>query len=244
MTTLAEENSSDLWGHPRGLYICFATELWERFSFYGMKYLLLLYLTKYHLFSDAAGLGVLGSYASLVYAMPVLGGLIADRFIGMRKAITFGGLLLVAGHLGMAFEGEAARQTAAGIVRDDQALSIFYLSLALIVVGVGFLKPNISTVVGKLYPEGDPRRDAGFTIFYMGINIGALLATLSCGFIAEAYGWHYGFGLAAIGMLLGGGYDSRFPLVAEPLSNVIGALTEKKEEPTGGFGKSAGFGKK
>ena len=185
MTTLAEDNSNDLWGHPRGLYICFATELWERFSFYGMKYLLLLYLTKYHLFSDAAGLGVLGSYASLVYAMPVLGGLIADRFIGMRKAVTFGGFLLVVGHLGMAFEGEAARQTAAGIVRDDQALSIFYLSLALIVVGVGFLKPNISTVVGKLYPEGDPRRDAGFTIFYMGINIGAFSATLLCGWLGE-----------------------------------------------------------
>ena len=111
----------DLWGHPKGLYICFATELWERFSFYGMKYLLLLYLTKYHLFSDAAGLGVLGSYASLVYAMPVLGGLVADRFIGMSKAVTFGGILLVAGHLGMAFEGEAARQTADGIVRDVAA---------------------------------------------------------------------------------------------------------------------------
>jgi len=203
MTTLAEDTGNDLWGHPRGLYICFATELWERFSFYGMKYLLLLYLTKYHLFSDAAGLGVLGSYASLVYAMPVLGGLIADRFIGMRKAVTFGGLLLVAGHLGMAFEGEAARQTAAGIVRDDQALSIFYLSLALIVVGVGFLKPNISTVVGKLYPDGDPRRDAGFTIFYMGINIGAFSATLLCGWLGEVYGWSWGFGAAGIGMLLG-----------------------------------------
>ena len=104
--------------HPTGLTILYLTEVWERFSFYGMKYLLLLYLTKYHLFSDAAGLGVLGSYASLVYAMPVLGGLIADRFIGMRKAVTFGGLLLVAGHLGMAFEGEAAHQTAVGIVRD------------------------------------------------------------------------------------------------------------------------------
>ena len=172
MTTLAEDTGNDLWGHPRGLYICFATELWERFSFYGMKYLLLLYLTKYHLFSDAAGLGVLGSYASLVYAMPVLGGLIADRFIGMRKAVTFGGLLLVAGHLGMAFEGEAARQTAAGIV-------------------------------GKLYPEGDPRRDAGFTIFYMGINIGAFSATLLCGWLGEVYGWSWGFGAAGIGMLLG-----------------------------------------
>ena len=135
MSTTSSSPSGDLWGHPKGLYICFATELWERFSFYGMKYLLLLYLTKYHLFSDAAGLGVLGSYASLVYAMPVLGGLVADRFIGMRKAVTFGGALLVLGHLGMAVEGDAARQTADGIVRDDGALSIFYLSLALIVVG-------------------------------------------------------------------------------------------------------------
>ena len=193
----------ELWGHPKGLYICFGTELWERFSFYGMKYLLLLYLTKYHLFSDAAGLGVLGSYASLVYAMPVLGGLIADRFLGTRKAVTLGALLLVAGHLGMAFEGEAARSTADGIVRDEQALSVFYLSLALIVVGVGFLKPNISTVVGKLYAEGDPRRDAGFTIFYMGINVGAFTATLLCGWLGEVYGWSWGFGAAGIGMLLG-----------------------------------------
>ena len=201
--TRASQIEGDLWGHPKGLYICFGTELWERFSFYGMKYLLLLYLTKYHLFSDTAGLGVLGSYASLVYAMPVLGGLIADRFLGMRKAVTLGALLLVAGHLGMAFEGEAARSTADGIVRDEQALSVFYLSLALIVVGVGFLKPNISTVVGKLYAEGDPRRDAGFTIFYMGINIGAFTATLLCGWLGEVYGWSWGFGAAGIGMLLG-----------------------------------------
>ncbi|MBM13240.1 MAG: MFS transporter [Halieaceae bacterium] len=199
----AAQVEGDLWGHPKGLYICFGTELWERFSFYGMKYLLLLYLTKYHLFSDTAGLGVLGSYASLVYAMPVLGGLIADRFIGMRKAVTFGGLLLVAGHLGMAFEGEAARQTSDGILRDEKALSFFYLSLALIVVGVGFLKPNISTVVGRLYPEGDARRDAGFTIFYMGINVGAFAATLLCGWLGEVYGWSWGFGAAGIGMLFG-----------------------------------------
>lgn len=202
-STLTTDSPPDLWGHPKGLYICFGTELWERFSFYGMKYLLLLYLTKYHLFSDASGLGVLGSYASLVYAMPVLGGLIADRFIGMRKAVTLGGILLVAGHLGMAFEGEAARETANGIVRDEQALSVFYLSLALIVVGVGFLKPNISTVVGKLYAEGDPRRDAGFTIFYMGINVGAFTATLLCGWLGEVYGWSWGFGAAGVGMLLG-----------------------------------------
>ncbi|NCZ63174.1 MAG: MFS transporter, partial [Cellvibrionales bacterium] len=203
MTATPIPSHKDFLGHPPGLFICFGTELWERFSFYGMKYLLLLYLTKYHLFSDEAGLGVLGSYAALVYAMPVLGGLIADRYLGMRRAVIFGGLLLVAGHLGMAFEGEQARATDAGIVRDDDALQIFYLSLALIVMGVGFLKPNISTVVGKLYADDDPRRDSGFTIFYMGINIGAFTATLFCGWLGEVYGWSYGFGAAGIGMLFG-----------------------------------------
>jgi len=193
----------DFLGHPKGLYICFGTELWERFSFYGMKYLLLLYLTKYHLFTDEAGLGVLGSYAALVYAMPVIGGLIADRYLGMRRAVVFGGLLLVAGHLGMAYEGEAARRVNDNIIQDTGALQFFYLSLALIVMGVGFLKPNISTVVGKLYSEDDPRRDAGFTIFYMGINLGAFTATLLCGWLGEVYGWSYGFGAAGIGMLLG-----------------------------------------
>lgn len=195
--------TGDFLGHPKGLYICFGTELWERFSFYGMKYLLLLYLTKYHLFTDEAGLGVLGSYAALVYAMPVVGGLIADRFIGMRRAVVFGGLLLVVGHFGMAFEGNAAQQSASGIIRDERALQVFYFSLALIVMGVGFLKPNISTVVGKLYAENDPRRDAGFTIFYMGINLGAFTATLLCGWLGEVYGWAYGFGAAGIGMLFG-----------------------------------------
>lgn len=202
MNTVANA-SRDFLGHPRGLYICFGTELWERFSFYGMKYLLLLYLTKYHLFTDEAGLGVLGSYTALVYAMPVIGGLIADRFLGMRRAVVFGGLLLVLGHLGMAYEGEAAQQTAAGVVQDTQALEVFYFSLALIIMGVGFLKPNISTVVGKLYGEGDSRRDSGFTIFYMGINIGAFTATLLCGWLGEVYGWAYGFGAAGIGMLFG-----------------------------------------
>ena len=190
-------------GHPAGLYICFGTELWERFSFYGMKYLLLLYLTKYHLFDDSTGLAVLGSYTALVYAMPLLGGLIADRYLGMRRAVVYGGLLLVAGHLGMAFEGEQARMLEGSVVRDDGALQIFYLSLALIIMGVGFLKPNISTVVGKLYAEDDPRRDAGFTIFYMGINVGAFTATLLCGWLGEVYGWAYGFGAAGIGMSLG-----------------------------------------
>ncbi|MFT5483600.1 MAG: POT family proton-dependent oligopeptide transporter, partial [Halieaceae bacterium] len=196
--------SNDFLGHPRGLFICFATEMWERFSFYGMKFLLLLYLTKYHLFSDIEGLSVLGSYAALVYATPVLGGLLADRYLGMRKSVVWGGILLVCGHLGMAWEGEQASRSIEGtIVRDDSALQVLYFSLALIIVGVGFLKPNISTIVGKLYEEGDRRRDAGFTIFYMGINIGAFLATILCGYLGETYGWKYGFGAAGIGMTLG-----------------------------------------
>ena len=194
---------TSFFGHPRGLFICFATEMWERFSFYGMKFLLLLYLTKYHLFSDSNGLEVLGGYAALVYAMPVLGGLLADRYLGMRKAVVFGGILLVLGHLGMAFEGEAARRQGDAILRDESALQIFYFSLALIVIGVGFLKPNISTIVGRLYSEQDSRRDAGFTIFYMGINLGAFSATLLCGYLGETYGWRYGFGAAGIGMLIG-----------------------------------------
>jgi len=185
------------------LFVCFATELWERFSFYGMKFLLLLYPTKYHLFSDAGGLEVLGGYAALVYAMPVIGGLLADRYLGMRKAVIFGGVLLALGHLGMAVEGEQARNEGGLIVRDDSALQVFYFSLALIVIGVGFLKPNISTIVGRLYPQDDHRRDAGFTIFYMGINIGAFAATLLCGYLGETYGWRYGFGAAGIGMIIG-----------------------------------------
>ncbi|MEY4932922.1 MAG: hypothetical protein RLZZ403_1242, partial [Pseudomonadota bacterium] len=195
--------SDELFGHPKGLYICFATELWERFSFYGMRFLLLLYLTKYHLFKDVDGLNILGAYAGLAYALPVIGGLLADRYLGMRKAVMFGGILLILGHFGMAFEGEAARLVDGVVVRDTAALQVFYLSLSLIAVGVGFLKPNISTIVGRLYAEKDPRRDSAFTIFYMGINIGAFTATLLCGWLGETFGWSYGFGAAGIGMLVG-----------------------------------------
>jgi len=194
---------SEFLGHPKGLYVCFATEMWERFSFYGMKFLLLLYLTKYHLYTDGMSLDVLGGYAALVYAMPVIGGLLADRYLGMRKAVVFGGSLLVLGHLGMAVEGEAASNISGVITRDESALQVFYFSLALIVIGVGFLKPNISTIVGQLYEMDDPRRDAGFTIFYMGINLGAFSATLLCGYLGETFGWAYGFGAAGIGMLIG-----------------------------------------
>mgnify|MGYP002700428322 CR=1 FL=1 len=221
-------NADELFGHPKGLYVCFATELWERFSFYGMKFLLLLYLTKYHLFTDAAGYDVLGAYAGLVYALPVIGGLLADRYLGMSKAVVFGALLLSCGHLLMAYEGQQAVHYAAGtllesdvtlnngtvltagtlihnpiIVQDVVALKVLFAALALIAVGVGFLKPNISTIVGQLYPDGDPRRDAGFTIFYMGINLGSFAAILLCGWLGETFGWGYGFGAAGIGMLLG-----------------------------------------
>lgn len=192
-----------LFGHPIGLYVCFFTEMWERFSFYGMKALLLLYLIKYHLFTDDHGYNMIGAYGGLVYAIPVIGGLLADRFLGMRKAVIFGGILLVCGHLGMAIEGHQATVENGVVHRDENALQIFYFSLALIVVGVGFLKPNISTIVGKLYGENDPRRDSGFTIFYAGINLGAFVSSLLCGWLGETYGWRYGFGAAGIGMLFG-----------------------------------------
>lgn len=221
-------SQTELFGHPKGLYICFATELWERFSFYGMKYLLLLYLTKYHLFTDTMGFNVLGSYAGLVYALPLIGGMIADRYLGMRKSVVFGGILLSLGHILMAVEGHQAISYAAGTTlaqdlqlasgqvlaagtvltesitwRDTGSLKVFYFALALIVMGVGYLKPNISTIVGRLYAEGDARRDSGFTIFYMGINIGSFTATVLCGWLGETYGWKYGFGAAGIGMIFG-----------------------------------------
>jgi POT family proton-dependent oligopeptide transporter len=204
MTNEALSNKNDFFGHPRALFILFFTEMWERFSFYGMKALLIFYLTKYYLFSDDAGNLLIGSYAALVYAMPVVGGFIADRYLGFRKAIVFGGILLVLGHLGMAYEGNATTKSLTGeISRDDFALQIFYLSLAFIVMGVGFLKANISSLVGELYNEGDKRRDSGFTIFYMGINLGSFLATLVCVWLGEVYGWSYGFAAAGVGMLLG-----------------------------------------
>ncbi|SFC66126.1 peptide MFS transporter [Pseudoalteromonas denitrificans] len=231
-TTVTSENTQmsqdELFGHPKGLYVCFATELWERFSFYGMKYLLLLYVTKYHLFSDGEGLEVLGAYAGLVYALPVIGGMLADRYLGMRKAVLFGGILLCLGHLLMAVEGHQAVQYVAGTllesdltlndgtvilagtkltqtvkIQDVAALNVFYFALALIVVGVGFLKPNISTIVGQLYAQDDPRRDSGFTIFYMGINLGSFMATIICVYLGETFGWGYGFGAAGIGMFFG-----------------------------------------
>jgi POT family proton-dependent oligopeptide transporter len=281
-------------GHPRGLVILFLTEMWERFSYYGMRALLVLYLTQHFLFGPKEAQGIYAAYAALVYLMPVVGGMIADKYLGSRKAVIIGAVLLVAGHFMMAFEGNGGRENltigattyelqvegrdqnrtifavngdertqilispegvsravaapvtapvaapavepaadpAAVVAADAGALAvveaagfpaftptggyslettrdlgfgepILFFALSLIIVGVGFLKANISTVVGHLYEENDPRRDGGFTIFYVGINLGSVLATAACSYLGIKYGWAYGFGLAGIGMTLG-----------------------------------------
>ena len=175
-------------GHPPGLYMLFFAEMWERFCFYGMRALLVLYLTKGFLgMTDEAGGNVYASYNALVYLTPILGGIIADRVLGYRWAIILGGIVMAIGEFTLLIEQEFA----------------VYAGMALIICGNGLFKPNISSMVGKLYKEGDPRRDAGFTIFYMGINIGALTSTLLCGWVGENYSYTYGFGLAGIGMLAG-----------------------------------------
>jgi len=256
-----DDNQKTILGHPRGLVILFFTEMWERFSYYGMRGLLILYLTQHFLFSDEKSSLLYGAYTALVYVMTIVGGSLADRYLGSRKAVTFGAILLTLGHFGMAFEGDGSRQLLnynnaqyeikldgrggdaqqfivsdqgqsyisfteqdlvieepnnvglpATISRDsfttsvetqDLYLNILYLSLALLIAGVGFLKANISTMVGALYGFGDTRRDSGFTIFYMGINLGSALSAIFCGYLGINYGWKYGFGLAGIGMLAG-----------------------------------------
>lgn len=186
--------------HPKGLYILFFAEMWERFSYYGMRALLIFYLTKHFLFTDGQAYGIYGAYTTLVYITPVIGGMLADRYLGQRKAILIGAILLVLGHAGMAIEGEPVTDPA---FRDATVLNIFYLSLALIIAGTGFLKANISAIVGELYEKTDPRRDGAFTLFYVGINLGAAGGALIAGTVGETYGWGYGFGLAGIGMLAG-----------------------------------------
>ncbi|WP_340064611.1 peptide MFS transporter [Ascidiimonas aurantiaca] len=187
-------HEKELFGHPVGLYILFLTEMWERFSYYGMRGILVLYLTAKTVgenpglgWLDAEALSLYGWYTMLVYVASIPGGIIADKIIGQKRAVMIGGLLLVAGH---------------GILSIEEMWA-FYSGLGLIVSGVGMLKPNISTLVGGLYRQGDERRDKGFSIFYIGINAGAALASLVVAFIADLYGWHAGFGLAAIGMVLG-----------------------------------------
>ena len=182
-------------GHPRGLFMLFFAEMWERFSYYGMRALLVLYLTKHWLFSDGEASMVYGAYTALVYITPVIGGYLADKYLGQRKAVLYGAVLLTFGHFLMGFEGDGGG--------DSPALNAFWLALAFIIVGSGFLKANISVMVGQLYPRTDVRRDGAYTIFYMGINLGAFLGSLLCGYLGETYGWKYGFGAAGIGMLLG-----------------------------------------
>ena len=201
------KKQSELFGHPKGLFYLFFAELWERFSYYGMRALLTLYMVNEFFswmtdeaYREEVSFGIFAAYGSLVYATPVLGGMIADKFIGFKKSIVLGGILMALGHFFMAFYFDT------GIFGFD-AKSInnffFYAALALLIIGNGFFKPNISSMVGRLYPEGDDRRDSGFTIFYMGINAGAFLAPLACGWLGYEFGWHYGFGAAGVGMILG-----------------------------------------
>ena len=171
--------------HPAGLPTLFFAEMWERFSYYGMRALLVLYLVNSLEFARADALAVYATYTGLVYFTPILGGYIADRWIGPRRAVFVGGVVMALGHFAMAFP------------------ALLYPALGLLIVGNGFFKPNISTLVGGLYAPGDTRRDAGFTIFYMGINVGAFLAPLVCGTLGEKFGWHYGFAAAGVGMALG-----------------------------------------
>jgi len=194
MANSATIKQKELFGHPVGLYVLFFTEMWERFSYYGMRAILVLYLVA-QTQGENAGLGwtngealaLYGWYTMLVYVASIPGGWIADKFLGQKKSVLYGGILLVGGHSVLAIEEMWA----------------FYTGLGLIIAGVGMLKPNISTMVGGLYKQGDIRRDKGFTIFYIGINVGAFLSSLIVGTVGEVYGWHYGFGLAGIGMALG-----------------------------------------
>jgi POT family proton-dependent oligopeptide transporter len=192
---VAIQKQPEFAGHPKGLYMLFFAEMWERFSYYGMRALLIFYLTQHWLFSDSKSNLIYGAYTSLVYITPVLGGYLADRYLGQRKAVLFGGILLAAGHSLMAVEGVGGQS--------DPTINVFWLALAFIIVGSGFLKANISVMVGQLYKLTDVRRDGAYTIFYMGINVGAAIGTILVGYLGQTIGWGYGFGLAGIGMLAG-----------------------------------------
>jgi proton-dependent oligopeptide transporter, POT family len=194
-TTQSDGKEVSFLGHPKGLFLLFFVEMWERFSYYGMRALLIFYLTKHWLFAKSDASVIYGTYTALVYVTPVIGGYIADRYLGQRKAVQFGAILLTIGHGLMAYEGVGGQ--------NDPAINIFWLALAFIIAGVGFLKANISTIVGQLYTRTDIRRDPAYTIFYMGINLGGALGPIIAGYLGETYGWSYGFGAAGIGMFLG-----------------------------------------
>jgi len=192
MSTMTAAHEKQWFGHPRGLATCFFTEMWERFSYYGMRALLILYMVgstqKPGLgFSTAKSAQIYGLYTMLVYLMGVPGGWIADRFLGHYRAVLAGGIIIACGHFSMAFP----------------SLASFYLGLGLIIIGTGLLKPNVSTIVGTLYTRDDPRRDAGFSMFYMGINLGAFISPLICGWLGQKINWHAGFAAAGVGMCIG-----------------------------------------
>lgn len=203
--------------------------MWERFSYYGMRALLIFYLTKHWLFSDSESGVIYGAYTALVYITPVLGGYLADRWLGQRKAVLYGAILLTFGHFLMGFEGDGGQNTA--------TLNIFWLALAFIIVGSGFLKANISVIVGQLYARTDVRRDGAYTIFYMGINLGAALGSILCGYLGETYGWAYGFGAAGFGMLLG----LIVFVVFKPLLLGRGEPSDPAEAGCAGYGHQAGM---
>lgn len=174
-------------GHPRGLSTLFFTEMWERFSYYGMRAILVLYMTQALQFADVDALSIYGYYTASVYFLPLLGGWVADRFLGAKRAVLVGGIIIACGHFSLAFS----------------SMPSFYGGLVLVAMGTGLLKPNISAMVGDLYSDDDPRRDAGFSLFYMGINLGAFIAPLVCGYLGQNINWHYGFGAAGVGMIFG-----------------------------------------
>ena len=216
-----QPHEKELFGHPVGLYVLFFTEMWERFSYYGMRAILVLYLVA-QTQGENSGLGwtngealsLYGWYTMLVYVASIPGGWIADKFLGQKKSVLYGGILLVAGHSVLAIEEMWA----------------FYSGLGLIIAGVGLLKPNISTMVGGLYKQGDIRRDKGFTIFYIGINVGAFLSSLIVGTVGEVYGWHYGFGLAGIGMAAGLVQYLFGQKYLKSVGNFLGASENKDEK--------------
>lgn len=218
--------SKEWFGHPRGLFTLFFTEMWERFSYYGMRAILILFMTTdavhegLGLTTDTAG-AVYGLYTSAVYLLSLPGGWIADHILGQRKAIWYGGILIMTGHIILAIPGSPG---------------IFFMGLAFVAVGTGLLKPNISSIVGDLYPEGGAKRDAGFSLFYMGINVGAIFGQVFVSFLGEKVNWHYGFGLAAIGMFFG---LLQYRLTQKSLGDIglMPKAQEKSERKNSGSGK-------
>lgn len=182
---MAHDRARELWGRPVGLYVLFLTEMWERFSYYGMRALLVYYMIKQLMFTQTHASHIYGLYTGFVYLTPFFGGILADRVWGQRKAVIIGAVLMAIGHFLMAFQ------------------ALFFPALLFLILGNGAFKPNISTQVGALYPQGDPRRDRAFSIFYVGINLGAFFSPLVCGTLGEVYGWHFGFGAAGVGMVVG-----------------------------------------